>query len=219
MNSNPPLDSSKRQRNPTPKRAPVWIHEAIQYMVSNFEDDIRLDDLANAIGMSKFNFCRMFQKHQGLPPLKWLRKFRTLLAGELLKRNLPWSIAEICYATGFNTSAHFSRIFRETFGVSPSDFRRQSKAAPNTKAFFQAQISSVLKPELVSELASRLTGTEAPPFRSEEIVLGKQLDVERHGRRNRGTSDGVKQSSRGAFKSHHTVRNSIGEIDMGVINK
>ncbi|WP_420871978.1 helix-turn-helix domain-containing protein [Cohnella rhizosphaerae] len=36
------------------------------------------------------------------------------------------SITEICYASGFNTLAHFERVFREKTGMSPIAFRKQA---------------------------------------------------------------------------------------------
>jgi AraC-like DNA-binding protein len=39
------------------------------------------------------------------------------------------SISEICFRWGFNGSAHFSRSFKERYGVSPRDYRKGQAAA------------------------------------------------------------------------------------------
>jgi AraC-like DNA-binding protein len=57
---------------------------------------------------------------------QWIRDMRLEAAREDLRatRN-PVSIAEICYRRGFTDQAHFSRIFKQQFGVSPRDYRQQ----------------------------------------------------------------------------------------------
>jgi transcriptional regulator GlxA family with amidase domain len=104
---------------------PQWIDDAIDYMMENFSEDLSLDDLANSAGLSKFNFCRQFHRHTGAPPLKWLRKFRLAMAGEILRQPVGWNIEEVAFAVGFNNCAHFSRLFREAFAVTPSEYRNK----------------------------------------------------------------------------------------------
>lgn len=105
------------------KHKPEWIEKVIHHMIHHFSEHLTLDDLANAVGMSKYNMCRQFSRYQGMPPLKWLWRFRALLASELLKLPLKWDIQEVAYACGFTSCAHFSRIFRESFGSTPSRYR------------------------------------------------------------------------------------------------
>lgn len=58
---------------------------------------------------------------------QWIRDMRLDAAREDLRaiRN-PLSIAEICYRRGFSDQAHFSRLFRQQFQMSPRDYRRQA---------------------------------------------------------------------------------------------
>ncbi|MCX6123421.1 MAG: helix-turn-helix transcriptional regulator [Proteobacteria bacterium] len=127
---------SPNHRTPkTPRTPPLWVHETIQYMIDHFSDDITLDELANSVGLSKFNFCRQFHRYKGIPPLKWVKRFRAVMAGELLKLPLTWTIEDVALSTGFRSSAHFSRCFKETFGCSPSKFRMHIEISGHHEPF------------------------------------------------------------------------------------
>ena len=103
--------------------SPQWSERVMSFILDQFGNDICLDDLATVAELSKFNFCRQFHRHYGLPPLKWVWRFRAVLAGELLKLSIPWSIADIVYTVGFTSPAHFSRAFRDEYGVTPTQYR------------------------------------------------------------------------------------------------
>ena len=107
---------------------PAWVEEVIAYMIENYAEDLTLEDLANAVSVSKFNFCRQFHRYQGMPPLRWLWRFRASLAGELLRLPHEQDIKDVAYTCGFSSGAHFSRIFREVFGTTPTRYRTQMLA-------------------------------------------------------------------------------------------
>ncbi|MCX6118089.1 MAG: AraC family transcriptional regulator [Proteobacteria bacterium] len=123
----PTLEDSSTTQNEdlSSKEYPQWLERAVHYMIENITEELTLDDLANAAEISKFNFCRQFHRHLGLPPLKWLWRFRVHLASELLNRPLYWSVQDIAFAVGFSSSSHFSRVFREYFNTSPTEYRDQ----------------------------------------------------------------------------------------------
>ena len=140
-----------------PRRTPSWVQETIQYMIDHFSDDITLDELANSVGLSKFNFCRQFHRYKGIPPLKWVKRFRSVMAGELLKLPLTWTIEDVALSTGFRSSAHFSRSFKETFGCSPSQFRMGTEIS-GREGPFAVQASMVgVSQAVVDSVAKYLT--------------------------------------------------------------
>ncbi len=109
------------------KIAITTVDKAIAYMIQNFGEDLTLDDLGLASGITKFNLCRSFQKRFGITPMKWLWTFRTLLAAEFIRMAPSWSLTDIAFTCGFTSSAHFSRSFSMLFSMSPSQFRRLAK--------------------------------------------------------------------------------------------
>jgi len=105
-----------------------YLDLVLDYVVTNFAEEVTLDDLASAAGLSRFSLCRYFQKRFGVTPMRWLWSFRILLAHELISIEPRWSLTDIAFATGFTSSAHFSRFFRQTFAIAPSRHRRTSLA-------------------------------------------------------------------------------------------
>ncbi|WP_207515314.1 helix-turn-helix domain-containing protein [Longitalea luteola] len=81
-----------------------------------------LDELAALSQRSLSSFRRDFLSVYNMPPSQWIREQRLKKAKELL-RTTGLSIADICYSLGFENSAHFSRLFKSKFGISPSDYR------------------------------------------------------------------------------------------------
>ncbi|MCM3601008.1 AraC family transcriptional regulator [Robertmurraya korlensis] len=94
-----------------------------QVVEENIYNPVSIDDLAYLSGRSLSTFKREFKEIYNSPPLKWIRNRRLDKARELLLHT-PFSITEICFSTGFENVAHFSRVFKERFGVSPSMYKQ-----------------------------------------------------------------------------------------------
>lgn len=93
-------------------------------MEENFMNPVSLNDLAYLSGRSLATFKRDFQAIYNTSPLKWVRNRRLDKAKELLAETaLP--VTDICFSTGFENIAHFSKVFKARFGLPPSEFRRQ----------------------------------------------------------------------------------------------
>jgi transcriptional regulator GlxA family with amidase domain len=117
-----------------PAPVPKVAEPAIAFVLANFAEEIGLEDLARAAGMSRFSFCRRFHRECGLPPMRWLWLFRAVLAGEFISLEPRWSLTDIAFTCGFTSSAHFSRSFRALYGRSPSVFKREALARATTGA-------------------------------------------------------------------------------------
>jgi len=83
---------------------------------------VTLPELAYLSGRSPSSFKRDFQSAYNMPPAKWIREKRLEKAKEMLQ-NTPFPVNEICYSMGFENISHFSRIFKEHYGQSPSNYR------------------------------------------------------------------------------------------------
>ena len=93
-------------------------------MEENLLNPVSLSDLAYLSGRSLSSFKRDFQALYNIPPSQWIREKRMEKAKELLS-NTTMSVTDVCYTTGFESTAHFSRLFKEHFGYSPSSLRQQ----------------------------------------------------------------------------------------------
>jgi len=102
------------------KKDHVQIKKAIDILTDNLEDNIPLDELAQASGISKFHFLRLFKKTTGLPPHQFRTQKRIEFAKRLIKKGLP--LSEIALLSGFSDQSHFNNRFRILTGSSPKQF-------------------------------------------------------------------------------------------------
>jgi AraC-like DNA-binding protein len=93
-------------------------------MEENFMNPVSLNDLAYLSGRSLATFKRDFHAIYNTSPLKWIRNRRLNKARELLSETVL-SVTDVCFSTGFENIAHFSKVFKERFGLPPSEFRQQ----------------------------------------------------------------------------------------------
>ena len=93
-----------------------------EIMQNNYAFKLTLTEYAKLTCKSIPTFKRDFKKIFKDTPAKWVMKKRLNLASDLLQ-NTPLSIGEITFECGFENQTHFSRVFKEKMGVSPSQFR------------------------------------------------------------------------------------------------
>ena len=102
------------------------ILDAIAYINAHYAEKMDLDMIASQIHLSKYYFCRIFREVTGATVLEYITNVRLTRAGRLLVES-SLTIQEIAQKTGFASLVHFSRTYRNAYGVSPSDTRRQHK--------------------------------------------------------------------------------------------
>ena len=94
------------------------------YITANYAQDIKLKELADLVCISEDSFSRFFKHKTGRTPNRYLLDYRLGIAARLLLTT-HLSVAEIGYSCGFNTLSHFNRLFRESKGCTPSEFRER----------------------------------------------------------------------------------------------
>jgi YesN/AraC family two-component response regulator len=98
------------------------VRRARAYIAGHHEDPVSLDEIAKAMHVSTFYFCKMFKKATGLTFTDYLGRVRVEKAKALLL-NPHLRVSEIAYMVGFQSLTHFNRVFRNLTGESPSHFR------------------------------------------------------------------------------------------------
>ncbi|MBB6287220.1 MULTISPECIES: GlxA family transcriptional regulator [unclassified Pseudomonas] len=98
------------------------LQEIVALMEANLEEPINLDELAEYVALSRRQLERMFQKYLHCSPSRYYLRLRLIRARQLLKQT-PISIVELALLCGFVSTPHFSKCYREYFGVPPSDER------------------------------------------------------------------------------------------------
>jgi transcriptional regulator GlxA family with amidase domain len=84
---------------------------------SNFD----VEWFAEEVGMSRRHLHRRLRETAGLSPAGYIRMMRLERAAQLLEQQAG-SVSEIAYDVGFKNPDHFSRLFQQVFGVSPSKY-------------------------------------------------------------------------------------------------
>ena len=98
--------------------------ERIQaYLNRNLHRELNLKDISNEFHISASQLARIFKKSTGQTISKYLIEMKIKKSKQLLlESSLP--ISEISLEVGYTSFSHFSYIFRQEIGVSPSDYRR-----------------------------------------------------------------------------------------------
>jgi len=100
------------------------LTEAVTLMEANTEEPISLDELSNYVGISRRQLERLFQKHLNCVPTRYYLNLR-LNRARLLLLQTSKSIVDIALACGFISAPHFSKCYRDLFGIPPRDERRK----------------------------------------------------------------------------------------------
>ena len=101
-----------------------YIHEALEFIEHNFQNNISVEDIADVCGLNRSYFGKIFKEALGVPPQEFLLKYRMVKATELLKLT-KLSVGDISSAVGYDNQLHFSRAFKSVYGVSPRKWRTE----------------------------------------------------------------------------------------------
>lgn len=95
---------------------------AREFIAQNSGEDLSLADVARAVHMSTFYFCKQFKKATGISFTSYLGRVRIEKAKQMLL-NPHARISEVAFECGFQSLTHFNRVFRKLVGESPSAYR------------------------------------------------------------------------------------------------
>ena len=103
-----------------------YIKEALNYIEQNFQNDISIEGIAAFCGLNRTYFGRIFKDTVGQSPQQFLLNYRMTKAAELLKLT-TLSVNDIGNAVGYPNQLHFSRAFKNIYGVSPREWRNRNR--------------------------------------------------------------------------------------------
>ena len=103
-----------------------YIKEAFAFIEQNFQNDISVEDIAAACGLNRSYFGKIFHENTGKTPQAFLISYRMTKAAELLKLT-DLSVSDIGNAVGYPNQLHFSRAFKNVYGISPRQWRYDNK--------------------------------------------------------------------------------------------
>ncbi|WP_294098482.1 AraC family transcriptional regulator [uncultured Ruminococcus sp.] len=103
-----------------------YIHEALEFIEHNFQNDISVEDIAQVCGLNRTYFGKIFKEAIGKTPQDFLLRYRMNKATELLKLS-RLSVADIGQAVGYANQLHFSRAFKSIYGMPPREWRNRNR--------------------------------------------------------------------------------------------
>lgn len=119
---NHPSELLSFKRNQSGDFDDILLRQTVEMNVGN---NITIEELAFLCNTSLSTFTRRFTKIYKLSPRKWFLQRRMTMARDLLlhHREKP---ADVYHKVGYENHSSFSHSFRQTFGISPKDFRQQN---------------------------------------------------------------------------------------------
>lgn len=132
----------KKHKNSSLSLDESRVKEAILYIEAHYAEHVTLDDLSNAIHISKSECCRCFKRTLDITPIEYLMKYRIFQAANMLQKDDPVSrsISELAFAVGFNNASYFNKVFRQYLKCTPSEYKKSTRSDPTDNPFQMTSI-------------------------------------------------------------------------------
>lgn len=113
----------------TPNTANTYVQKSIEYINANYSYPVTVEDIAAYVGLSRSHLFRSFESVMHMSPKEYLTDFRMKQACYLLEHS-ELSITAIANSVGFDNGLYFSRTFHNKKGMSPREYRKESRQHP-----------------------------------------------------------------------------------------
>ena len=113
---------SGRDRIKAAPRDRVLFARAAERMRAEYDTELRLEDLAQYVGLTTFQLIGLFKRTVGLTPHAYLTQIRLGMACRHLRRSL--ALAEVATAVGFYDQSALNKHFKRCYGITPLQFAR-----------------------------------------------------------------------------------------------
>ncbi len=111
-----------------------WLHSCFspsspinaqvrQYLETHYSEPLSLNQIAEAVHMSRFSLCHHYKETCGSTVMEHLRRIRIEKAKQLLRLTTV-CIEEIGQSCGFENPSYFGKVFREETGQAPNEYRK-----------------------------------------------------------------------------------------------
>ncbi|MDD4851261.1 MAG: AraC family transcriptional regulator, partial [Gemmiger sp.] len=108
------------------------VDQIQSYIALHYAEKLTLTDIANQFYISPYYLSRLFKKIINLSLIEYINGVRIKAAQDLMEKTGE-SVAAVAEKTGFLTTAHFRRVFKDATGLSPQQYRQYFKRINNTE--------------------------------------------------------------------------------------
>lgn len=104
----------------------TFLRRCYDFLNENLSNpDITIEDFGNELGMSRVHLYRKIKYLTNLSPSRFILSMRLRIAADLLAQE-GVAVSDVCYRVGFNNLSYFTRSFKEVYGVTPTEYRRNN---------------------------------------------------------------------------------------------
>ena len=116
------------QKADEPIPSDAFLAKLLDVMEKQMDNNtLTVDELVDEMGMGRTVFFNKLKSLTGLSPVEFIREMRIKRAAQLLEEQ-RYNITEVTYMVGMNDSRYFAKCFKNTYGVTPSEYRRAALA-------------------------------------------------------------------------------------------
>ncbi len=101
------------------------VRIAKKYIAENYQNNISMTSMAELVNLSPVYFSVLFKREVGINFLDYLNQYRLEVSKDLLKQ-VKYNINEAASLSGFQDSKYFSKLFKKTFGITPTNYRNRN---------------------------------------------------------------------------------------------
>lgn len=112
--------------------AAAYVNYAKEFLAENYNRKVKVNDLAERIGINRSYLAKSFKKMIGCSPQKFLVNLRMEKAVTMLK-NTEFPINQIAAEVGYENPLTFSKIFKQGYGISPKNYRGSASSFPTVQ--------------------------------------------------------------------------------------
>ena len=118
--------STSRKQLQGGRLSEFYVRETISFIEQFYAQNITILDMANRCHLERSYFGKIFKEVVGQSPQEFLIQYRMSKAAEALTLSTK-SIGDIGVSVGYQNSLHFSRAFKNVYGMSPREYRQKNK--------------------------------------------------------------------------------------------
>ena len=99
---------------------------ALRYMHQHLYTRVRIQEIADALGLEVHYFSQLFKQETGTSPGQYMTQLKMTEAARLLSLREN-SVTYVANTLGYNDTAHFSKTFKKAYGISPKRYSMQDQ--------------------------------------------------------------------------------------------
>lgn len=102
----------------------TYVKHAISYIQNHISEPLLVEEIAAYVGLNRSYLSVLFKEHTGMTPIKYIQTCRITKARHLLESS-RLSVESIAYSCGYQKPESLMKVFRKTYGVSPTTYRKR----------------------------------------------------------------------------------------------